>query len=164
MQDRKDEASMSNLNIWSQFYEWEIKDYSQRRGISFSDSSLFLLPNGAIRCPDAAWVRSESLWQIYGDRWEDITERQKENIHPLAPDVVVECRYFGEDLTYLQWKMQEYIANGSSLGWLIEVETQKVEIYRHGHKVEKIQSAQTLSGEYVMPGFKLNIQKILMQD
>lgn len=34
--------------------------------------------------------------------------------------------------------MQEYIENGSRLGWLIEIETKQVKIYRKARKVETL--------------------------
>jgi Uma2 family endonuclease len=46
------------------------------------------------------------------------------------------------------------------LGWLIDLETQKVEIYRPNQEVEVIESPATLSGETVLPGFVLNLEQI----
>jgi Uma2 family endonuclease len=60
----------------------------------------------------------------------------------------------------LQEKMQEYLDNGTRLGWLINRQNQTVEIYRQGQDVEVLQSPTTLSGEDVLPGFVLNLQAI----
>ncbi|MBW4561639.1 MAG: Uma2 family endonuclease [Mojavia pulchra JT2-VF2] len=46
------------------------------------------------------------------------------------------------------------------MGWLIDLETQKVEIYRYDQDVEILQSPATLSGEDVLPGFVLNLEDI----
>jgi Uma2 family endonuclease len=56
--------------------------------------------------------------------------------------------------------MQEYLDNGLRLGWLINRKTRQVEIYRQGQDVEVLQSPSTLSGEDVLPGFALNLQRI----
>ncbi len=56
--------------------------------------------------------------------------------------------------------MREYRANGAQVGWVIELETQKVEIYRSNQDVEVIESPATLSGESVLPGFILNLDSI----
>ena len=56
--------------------------------------------------------------------------------------------------------MQEYIANGARLGWLINPQDRQVEIYRLGQQVEVLQSPTTLAGEDVLPGFVLNLQRI----
>jgi Uma2 family endonuclease len=56
--------------------------------------------------------------------------------------------------------MQEYIENGCRLGWLINRKKQEVEIYLPGQDVEVLKLPQTLSGENILPGFVLNMQKI----
>lgn len=57
--------------------------------------------------------------------------------------------------------MQEYRDNGVRLGWLIEPQNQRVEIYRSGQDVEVLQSPANLSGEDVLPGFLLDLRQIL---
>lgn len=56
--------------------------------------------------------------------------------------------------------MREYRDNGARLGWLIDLENQKVEIYRPNQAVEVLESPATLSGETVLPGFVLNLELI----
>lgn len=122
-------------------------------GVTFDSSTCFKLPNGAERSPDASWVR--------GDRWAALTPEQRQKFPPLAPDFVVELRSASDDLNPLQAKMQEYIENGVQLGWLINPQDQQVEIYRAGQPVEILQSPQSLSGEPVLPGFTLDLSRIL---
>jgi len=57
--------------------------------------------------------------------------------------------------------MQEYIENGTKLGWLLDRHNQRVEIYRHNQIVEIIPSPQSLSGENILPGFILDLTNIL---
>lgn len=57
--------------------------------------------------------------------------------------------------------MQEYITNGVRLGWLINPQGQQVETYCPEQSVEILQSPQTLSGENILPGFVLNLARIL---
>jgi Uma2 family endonuclease len=47
------------------------------------------------------------------------------------------------------------------LGWLIDPQNQQVEIYRPGQEVEVLRSPTTLSGEDVLPGFRLDLAQIL---
>jgi Uma2 family endonuclease len=64
--------------------------------------------------------------------------------------------------------MQEYRENGVRLGWLIDPQTQSVEIYRQGQDVEVLRSLEasakpspiTLSGEDILPGFVLDLRDI----
>jgi Uma2 family endonuclease len=111
------------------------------------------LPNGADRSPDAAWIRLE--------RWEALTPEQRRRFPSLAPEFVVELRSDTDSLSATQAKMQEYIDNGVRLGWLIDPQNQQVEIYRPGRDKEVLSSPSSLSGEEVLPGLVLNLNRIL---
>jgi Uma2 family endonuclease len=63
-----------------------------------------------------------------------------------------------DSLTEAQAKMQEYMDSGVRLGWLIERKTRRVEIYRQSQAVEVLHNPASLSGEKVLPGFRLNLQ------
>ena len=47
-------SSARNLELGRQLANWAAQDGS---GIAFDSSVGFVLPNGALRSPDAAWVR-----------------------------------------------------------------------------------------------------------
>jgi Uma2 family endonuclease len=79
----------------------------------------------------------------------------------MAPDFAVELRSASDSLKTVQQKMQEYIDNGVRLGWLIDPQNQRVEIYRLGEDIEVLQSPTSLSGEDVLPGFVLDLAQIL---
>ncbi|MDB9514815.1 Uma2 family endonuclease [Kamptonema animale CS-326] len=121
-------------------------------GEVFDSSTGFTLPNKANRSPDASWVEKS--------RWEALTPEQREKFIPLCPDFVIEILSPSDRLSKTQEKMQEYIENGCHLGWLIKRKKQEVEIYRPGKEAELLKSPQTLSGEDVLPGFTLNLQRI----
>ncbi|MBD1827722.1 Uma2 family endonuclease [Microcoleus vaginatus GB2-A3] len=121
-------------------------------GEAFDSSTGFTLPNKADRSPDASWVEKS--------RWEALTPQQREKFIPLCPDFAVEILSPTDSLKKTQEKMQEYMENGCRLGWLINRKKREVEIYRPGQDVEVLQSPLTLSGENVLPGFVLNLQKI----
>lgn len=78
----------------------------------------------------------------------------------MCPDFAVALVSETDDLDDTQEKMQEYLENGLSLGWLVNSRTQQVEIYRPNQAVEFLQSPATLSGEEVLLGFVLNLQPI----
>jgi Uma2 family endonuclease len=50
--------------------------------------------------------------------------------------------------------------NGVHLDWLINPQQQHVEVYRVGESVEVLRSPTLLSGENVLPGFELNLDKV----
>ncbi|MCC3418041.1 MAG: Uma2 family endonuclease [Microcoleus sp. PH2017_07_MST_O_A] len=65
-----------------------------------------------------------------------------------------------ERLSTLQTKMREYIDNGARLGWLIDPQNRRVEIYRQQAEVEILINPTELSGEDVLPGFVLNLRRV----
>jgi Uma2 family endonuclease len=71
---------------------------------------------------------------------------------------VVELRSPSDRLKPLQEKMQEYLANGLRLGWLIDPQGKQVEIYRSQQPVERVSLPATLSGEDVLLKFMLNLE------
>jgi Uma2 family endonuclease len=121
-------------------------------GISFDSSTGFTLPNGAIRSPDASWVRRE--------RWNALTKDQRERFAPLCPDFVIELRSPTDRLSDLYEKMEEYIANGARLGWLIVPIDKRVYVYRPGQPVETLDDPPTLSGDPVLPGFVFAVREL----
>lgn len=122
-------------------------------GVAFDSSAGFKMPRGGNRSPDASWIQKE--------RWDGLTEAQKQQFAPLCPDFVVELRSASDSLKELQDKMVEYLENGVRLGWLIDRQNLRVEIYRPGQDLEIIESPQSLSGEDVLPGFVLDLGPIL---
>ena len=46
------------------------------------------------------------------------------------------------------------------LGWLIDPKNRKVEVYRLGSEVEVLSNPNKLSGEEVLPGFRLNLRRV----
>ena len=55
--------------------------------------------------------------------------------------------------------MQEYLASGVRLGWLFNPQDQQVEIYRLGQAPELRSLPTKLSGETVLPGFELLVDR-----
>ncbi|GCL39056.1 hypothetical protein SR1949_41770 [Sphaerospermopsis reniformis] len=118
-------------------------------GYTFSSSTIFKLPNGGDRSPDAAWIKKE--------HWEALTPEQKRKFPPIAPDFVIELRSATDNIETLRSKMQEYMDAGVKLGWLINPQQQQVEIYRLGKDVEIRNLLTELLGEEILPGFILNL-------
>ena len=144
------ETGNRNIKLSTQLEIWSSQN---NLGLAFDSSTGFKLPNGANRSPDAAWVKKE--------RWEALTTEEKEKFAPLCPDFVVELRSKTDSLEKLQGKMQEYIANGTKLGFLLDRQNQRVEIYRPHQAVEILSSPASLSGEDILPGFVLYLKNIL---
>jgi Uma2 family endonuclease len=140
-----------NARLTTQLGVWSWDDGS---GTAFDSSAGFTLPNGAVRSPDASWIRNE--------RWNAMTREQRdESFSPICPDFVVELRSRTDRMKKLRMKMREYIAQGARLGWLLDPLRGTVEIYRPGRPVERLSKPTNLSGEDVLPGFVLELKGTL---
>ncbi|OKH21118.1 Uma2 family endonuclease [Chroogloeocystis siderophila] len=140
---RRNSKIITQLELWNS---------ASNLGETFDSSTMFVLPNGARRSPDAAWIKR--------NRWNTLTLEQQDKFPPLCPDFVIELCSPADNIEDLQQKMQEYLENGALLGWLIDPKTRRVEVYRSGRSKEILESPTTLSGEDVLPGFILDLQSI----
>ena len=132
-----------DLGIWNR---------QTQRGKVFSSSTVFKLPLGSQRSPDAAWVELS--------RWNALSADDRSKFPPLAPDFVIELRSRTDKLSDLQDKMLEYRDNGVRLGLLINPQDRIVEIYRIDRAIEVIESGNSIDCDDVLLGFSLDLTKI----
>ncbi|MFY8037742.1 MAG: Uma2 family endonuclease [Cyclobacteriaceae bacterium] len=122
-------------------------------GYGFDSSGGFILPDRSMRSPDAAWIKKE--------RWESLTRDAQEKFAPICPDFVIELRSKSDSLPQLKNKMEKWIANGVELGWLIDPIEQKAFIYKPQREVIEVPNFNhKLSGETLLPGFELDLQRL----
>ena len=151
------ETGSYNAGLTAQLWLW---NQENQLGKVFDSSTGFKLPNGAVREAWATPIRSPDASWITLEHWNALTPEQRQKFIPLCPDFVIELRSASDRLKTLQEKMQEYIENGLRLGWLINPQDRRVEIYRSGKEVDILESPKSLSGEEVLPGFVLHLQEI----
>lgn len=142
------ETGRRNAEINRQLGNWAKQDGT---GVVFDSNTEFRLPNGANRSPDASWV--------FKSRWEAILEHEREKFPPICPDFVIELLSPSDNLEETKLKMQEYIANGARLGWLIDPKNKRVWAYT-GAGVQVLDQPKALSGEALLPGFALDLTEI----
>ncbi|HEU4834909.1 MAG TPA: Uma2 family endonuclease [Pyrinomonadaceae bacterium] len=143
------ETGRQNADLTYQLEAWSRQD---KTGVVFGSSAGFILPNGAIRSPDASWIKRE--------KWDSLTAQQRKRFGPFCPDFAVEIRSPSDTLTELYLKMFEYLENGMSLGWLIDPSKRQVYVYRPNEEVVILDSPETVSGDPLLPGFKLNLAEL----
>ena len=139
----------SNFKLYLPFGQWEERVGG---GECFGASTGFRLPDGFILSPDVSWVCQEQL-----DR---LTAEEREGFYPLCPDFVLELRSRTDRLPTLQRKMEQYINNGTRLGWLIDPSKKQAFIYRPGEPVEHLENPSTLAGDPVLAGFTLDLTRV----
>lgn len=143
------ETGEKNSSLTGQLWFWNQRT---KLGIGFDSSTGFTLPNGAIRSPDAAWIKKE--------RWEQLSKEERRKFAPICPDFVIELLSVNDNWYEGQKKMEEYKKNGVLLGWLLDAENKRVGIYRQNQEVEIVENPTSLSGEDVLPEFVLDLSEI----
>ncbi len=122
------------------------------RGKVGGSSNGYILPSGANRSPDASWITQ--------DQFASLTAEQRRKFLPLCPYCVIEVRSTSDVLKVLQEKMEEYIANGCKLGWLIDPDQLQVHVYRPGQPVLVLDNPTSVSGDPELPGFVLDLERV----
>jgi Uma2 family endonuclease len=140
-------ARNSDLNL--DFGIWARAD---GRGVVFDSSTGFLLPNGAMRSPDLAWVLRERL--------ATMRPKQKRTFLRLVPDLVIELASPTDDSDGLHAKMREWRDNGVRLGWLILPEQRQVWLYAQGVEPVCLDNPAQIGDEALLPSLALPLDRI----
>ena len=144
------ETGNREFNLSGQLWVWSKQDGT---GIAFSSSIGFTLSTGAKKSPDVSWIKLE--------RWNSLSQEQKEKFAPICPDFVWELMSSSDRLKTLQAKMTEYMEEpGVKLGWLIDRKQKKVYIYRPETTTKCLENPDSVNGDPVLPEFVLNMSKI----
>jgi Uma2 family endonuclease len=122
-------------------------------GLTFDSSTGFTLPNGAERAPDTAWIRR--------DRWEALHPQDKKRFAPIIPDFIIELRSEDQSLSELREKMDEYMDCGCRLGWLIDPQNRRTQVYSENGEIQTVSFDEKLSGGEVMPGLAVVLGEVI---
>lgn len=145
------DASACSGEVQGQLWLW---NRQSRLGRTHGSSAGFALPDDSVRSPDAAWLSNA--------QYSRLTAGQRSKFPPVCPEFVLEVKSPSDRLIYLQAKMEEYLANGAQLGFLLHVEAETAYVYRSGQPTPEIVRGydQELSGEPVLPGFRLDLRPL----
>lgn len=143
------EAGQREFELTGQLRDWAVRD---GRGVGFSPSTMFILPDGSRFMPDASWVLRE--------RYQRLTERERRGWLPMCPDVAFEIAAPTDHLPDLQEKIRAYLANGIRLAVLIVPEACRVEVSRPGREVEIRSGVETVALDPELPGFALDLRPV----
>ena len=104
------------------------------------------------RAADAGWIAPEQLAELP-------PPGQRHHALPFAPRFVAEIRSRSDSLESQQAKMEEWLASGVALGWLIDPILRQVHIYRPGLAPEILDDPETINGGEVLPGFVFSVRR-----
>ena len=105
-----------------------------------------------MRSPDASWVERSRLGAL--------TREQQEQFLPLCPDFLIELRSPSDQLPPVMAKMEEYVANGARLGWLIDPNERRVHVYRPGAEPQVLDDPSSVAADPELPGFVLDLEEV----
>ena len=122
-------------------------------GRTYGSSPGFTMPDGSVREPDAAWISDERLATLP-------PRGQRPAFPAVVPDLVIEVRSPSDRLPQQQRKMEEWIAYGARLGWLVDPEESRIYVYRPGAAPQILERPDTISGEPELPGLEVDCADI----
>ncbi len=150
---------MPPVTTLSAFYSGEVygqlRDWNRihKGGIVFDSSAGFTLPDRSVISPDASWISKE--------RWNGISEEDKNKFSPICPDFVIEVRSKSDNLDALKIKMTLWLKNQAKLAWLVDPIEGATYIFKPGRPEERIQGFnKKVYGEMPVEGFELDLTQL----
>ncbi len=150
MSPTEGESGRRSAEVAHQLRRWSQKI---RTGVGFDSSTGFHLTDGSVLSPDASWMQRE--------RWEVLSEDEREGFVPVCPDAVFEIRSRTQRLQELREKMGAYLRNGARAAILIDPYAASVEVYRPGSEPQLYPNAQCVPLDPELPGFELDLLPVL---
>ncbi len=124
---------------------------THRQGRMFGSSCGFFLADSSMMNPNASYVLPDKL--------KGLTKDELTGFPRLCPDFVVELLSRSDSVAKAQQKMERWIENGATLGWLIDPHQKKVYVYVPGSETA-IESGNTVRGQGPVEGFTLDLDEL----
>jgi Uma2 family endonuclease len=141
-------TSDGNSEITSQLRAWW---KTHRLGRVIDSNGTFFLGDGSMLSPDASYVLPNKL--------KGLTKDKLTGFPRLCPDFVIELLSISDSLPKAQEKMERWIENGATLGWLMDPHKKKVYVYVPGSETA-IESGNTVRGQGPVEGFTLDLDEV----
>ena len=143
-------GSLSEGIVFGELYIWT----RQGGGGEAHPSRLGVeLASGACYAPDAAWLSPEQL--------ADYSPSEETWLLQFCPHFVAEVMSRNDRPAAARRKMDDYIAHGALLGWLIDPFRRQVHIYRPGAAPLTLDDPEVVSGDPELPGFVFNVRALI---
>jgi len=144
------QSSIYNGDIVYQLTHWNKKN---KLGVVLESNGGLTLPDGSNRAADAAWISNE--------KWNNLSQGEKEKFAPVCPEFVIELRSKNDSLKYLKSKMKMWISNGVLEAWLIDPIEEEVHIYGKDGFYELADTFyKKISAKNILPGFVLDLTEL----
>jgi Uma2 family endonuclease len=117
----------------------------RRLGRVTGSSAGFILPNSDTRAPDVSFVRADRL------------RRSPRRFAELAPDLMVEVKSPTDSLTKLRTKIDQFLAQGTQVGILLNPEARSLEIRRVEQDPIVLNDGDILTVPDLLPGWEVPV-------
>jgi Uma2 family endonuclease len=124
---------------------------THRRGRVFDSSTGFFLADTAMLNPDAAYLLPKTM--------KGIGKREMEHFLYRCPDFVIELLSKSDRLKDAKTKMEQWIENGATLGWLIDPYQRRVFVCTSSGKPTVV-TGNSLHGSGPVAGFTLDLSEV----
>jgi Uma2 family endonuclease len=139
-----------SAEVCGQLRDWNKKS---KTGIVFDSSAGFTLPDRSVFSPDASWISK--------DKWNSLSEEDKNTFAPLCPEFIIEVRSKSDSLLDLKRKMGIWIANNAQLAWLIDPIDKKSYYFLTDGSIQEIEGFdKNLIGRSPVEGFELDLSSL----
>lgn len=131
--------------IFNRITEW---NHRTEEGIVLDNKTGFVLSNGAIRHPSVSWIKPYKM------------NHQTEHLVESAPDFFVEFLTEFDNANTMKMRMKEYMLNGALLGWLIDINNERVYVYKNDGTEQIIENFDNrIDGGMILRGFDILLNK-----
>jgi Uma2 family endonuclease len=132
--------------ILDSLYEW----LPNEEKYAILDNKIgYVLSNSAVRHPIISVVKKHKL------------SNQLEHLIENVPDFALEYLTETENFTSMKLRMREYITNGCHLAWLLDLNNEKVYIYKMDGSEEIIENFKNaLHGDTILRGYVLDLSQL----
>jgi Uma2 family endonuclease len=142
------DSSKANAEIIRQLGNWW---HAQgKNGRVFDSNTLFKLPDGSQKGPDAAYITAERL--------AGVPREALRAFAPVVPSFVIELLSETDTLAEAQGKMADWMNNDVELGWLIDPYERASYVYAARQHFSTV--SDKLHGIGPMTGFALDLTEV----
>jgi len=101
-----------------------------------------------IRAPDVAFIAKAHQMPLTG------------RYYTIAPDFVVEVVSPGDTANQIRRKVNQFLAAGTRLIWVVYPDERFIDVYRPGYDIRTVKIEDTLDGGDVLPGLTLPMREV----
>ena len=127
-----------------------------RLGAVWDSSTGFWMNNRNCRAPDISFIPKERLRKLG-------IKRSSRKFFPGAPDLAIEVLSPNNTRTEINERLADFFSSGTQIAWLIDPDTESVEICHSVAERRRIGLDAELDGEKLLPGFRYPVAELFKE-